>query len=247
MDPESGALVKDGNIYDEPEFADLVKDKPVVSKPGEQENHIIESWFLKQLTEEPKDETTKRAFAQAQFSAHFVVGRRPAAFLYSHKPEVRSIHPDVDPEAIVAHPKLQGKLLVRDVEMCDAYLFYLSYKGTDAAAIALRFDDVTDGEFPPVWTDNTDKTGYVKYDGFGAARPAEGSKPFAVFCTLKHCQMKPPFGLRDSPPPPDFGLDKLMWVEPNWQILNSDGEEDPPLDSPVLMDTDSEEEDKYED
>jgi hypothetical protein len=237
---ETGEFDWEGNIYS-PHFQEQLQSskykfdinladpalRPIEQEAGD-DHLIVKSWSV----------TTKEVKASTEVTVPDVVnvalkldlqfdGNKPAALLVMYKPRYSSLPSD---ERIIKLIKsmpdiLKGKYIVTEVISCAAYMMHLSDQQAEKFSVTLK-------AVGPV-TPATNAGGAASFTwsseaAYGLSR--QGSDPAAKYMPLYRLkQPRPkfwewPFGHRGDENPND-PIDRWVDVDPTWNPLSDEGEE----------------------
>ncbi|KAG8897555.1 hypothetical protein FRB99_008065 [Tulasnella sp. 403] len=252
LNPDTAEFEREGNIYDDPDFANIVKGKPPEPSPAE-DRIVITSNHVKGR-ELGLSGDLDATIAEASFKWEWTFGRHAAAILVAFYPRLDSLNRTLDIKQLIEHPKLRGKHIVKDTITCPKYVLFFSRKGNDRLLLALSVQ-LPVAPVAPVSAGPGAHTGCVMRYSLGISREAgfdprvTEDKEYTILFGLKRLKLKNPISsivkavknipgiTRAAPEEEDDGLEKLEDVEQPWPLLDSDGEEDP---APMLSDSEGE-------
>lgn len=228
---ETGEFEWEGNLYKTTNtFGINMMDPELhpVEQEGGDDKYIVKSWGVSTKEVNVSAEADVPGGVKVALKVNFQFdSRKPAAALVMYKPRYISLPKD---ERIIMLLKsrpdvLKGKYVVTEVISCAAYMMYMSNQMTENFSVSLK----TTGPVLPA-VDAGGAAGFTWSAETVCGLYREGSDSTAKYMPLYRLK-KPrhkfwlPFGQRGDQPIDD-AIDKWEDVDPPWDPLDDEGEED---------------------
>ncbi|KAL5492508.1 hypothetical protein ACEPAI_3955 [Sanghuangporus weigelae] len=224
VDMESGAFIREGNVYSVPEVADIAAKHPLVYGPLV-DNCMLHSINVKKLSGTPDYQASKGEGGKQMPQGQWIFSRSRGAVALVHGLQVIRLSDEMQEElknTVWGH----GKLLVTHVHRASAYAFYLSDKSRETISISLN----QDGPNSPSPADSSEKVHGPTWVASGVTGMFQyASAPEPIFVPMYQIkEIKKRAGRRrQSPDPIDDEMEDLVVYEVPWNFLDEEGEEMP--------------------
>ncbi|KAG8897556.1 hypothetical protein FRB99_008066, partial [Tulasnella sp. 403] len=126
LNTETAEFEREGNIYDDPDFADMVRNKPPEPIPTEDRIILTSNHVRNKQLDISGHRNAK--LADVSFKAGWNFGRHAAAAMIALSPRIESLNTRLDITPLLEHPKLEGKHIIKEVTTCRKYVYFFSEK-----------------------------------------------------------------------------------------------------------------------
>ncbi|KAL5536808.1 hypothetical protein ACEPAF_631 [Sanghuangporus sanghuang] len=225
VDIESGAFIREGNVYSVPEVADIAAKHPLEYGPLV-DNYMLHSNNVKKLSGTPDYQVSKGEGGKQMLQGQWIFSSSRGAVALVHGAQVIRLSGEMQ-EDLKNTDWGNGKLLVTLVYRASAYAFYLSDKSRETISVNLSQDgpgssspaDPSGKGHGPTW---------VASGVTGMFQHASASEPiFVPMYQIK--EIKKRAGRRRQSPDPinDEEEEDLVVYDVPWSFLDEEGEEVP--------------------
>ncbi|KAL5513280.1 hypothetical protein ACEPAH_3678 [Sanghuangporus vaninii] len=224
VDIESGAFIREGNVYSVPEVADIAAKHPLEYGPLV-DNCMLHSINVRKLSGTPDYQVSKSEGEKQMLQGQWIFDSSRGAVALVHGSQAIRLSSEMQEDlknTVWGH----GKLLVTHVYRASAYAFYLSDKSRETISVSLN-QDSSNSSSP------TDPSGkgrgptWVASGITGMFQHASASEPiFVPMYQIKEIK-KRAGRRRQSPDPINDEEEDLVIYDVPWSFLGEEGEEVP--------------------
>lgn len=218
IDIETGYFIKEGNLYEAPEIADLTSQYPPTLK-GAEKDYKYTSVNAKEAKVKPgikwDDDTTEGSL----FCGRWQFSQARGAVLMMYQSQITKV-PSELLDTLKESGWAIGKHIVEHVHTCPAYAIYISDMSKETVSIALRSDR----------PESAGPTGlsWVTSGATGLFRGEISADKNKYVPLYQLTEIRPRAGKRRERPDPENDDKLVYWhVDIPWDFLDDEGEEIP--------------------